>query len=145
MIHHDVVKVKVLDVKHEVPGAWGQYDAVPMQFWGGEIGCWGGDWSIKGLSISSHSESHFVRLFLLGKNVTDDAAIYDLGVLGDFVPADEEASVSYLYVPDSLENSSNFIWHALAIFEFFRALDEVSVFLCLSCLGEDDCIISPWL
>ena len=50
-----------------------------------------------------------MRLFLLGKNVTDDAAIYDLGVLGDFVPADEEASVSYLYVPDSLENSSNFI------------------------------------
>ena len=74
MLHHDVVKVKVLDVDHEVPGVWVQYDAVPMQFCGGDIGCWGGDWSIKGESISSHSESHSGCLFLLVPNVAYNAS-----------------------------------------------------------------------
>ena len=32
MLHHDVVKVKVLDVNHEVRRVWGRYDAGPMQF-----------------------------------------------------------------------------------------------------------------
>ena len=48
-------------------------------------------------------------LLLLGINITDDASICEVGVLGDFVPVDEEAIVSYLYVPDPWENSSNFI------------------------------------
>ena len=32
MLHHDVVKLKVLGVNHEVPGAWGRYDTVAMHF-----------------------------------------------------------------------------------------------------------------
>ena len=40
--------------------------------------------------FSSHCESHYVRLFLLGGNVADDATVCDLGVLGDFVPVDEK-------------------------------------------------------
>ena len=75
MLCHDVVKIKVPDVNQEVPGAWGRYDTVPMQFLGGDIGCWGGDWSVKGESVSSHSESHSVRFFLLGPYFADDAAI----------------------------------------------------------------------
>ena len=50
-----------------------------------------------------------MRLFLLGTNVADDAAICDLGVLGDFVPMDKKTSVISLYVPDPLEKSSNII------------------------------------
>ena len=38
MLRHDVVKIKVIDVYYEVAGAWGQYDAVPMQFSVGAIG-----------------------------------------------------------------------------------------------------------
>ena len=90
MLLHDVVSVNVLDVSHKVLGAWGQYDVVPMLFSGGEIGCWGGDWYVKGESVSSHSKSRYIRLFLLGPNVADDAAICDRGVLGDFVPVDEK-------------------------------------------------------
>ena len=50
-----------------------------------------------------------MRIFLLGSNVADNAAICDFGVLGDFVPVDKEESVSYLYVTDPLEKSSNLI------------------------------------
>ena len=32
ILRHYVVEVKVIDVDHEVLGAWGRYDAVPMQF-----------------------------------------------------------------------------------------------------------------
>ena len=80
-----------------------------MQFWGGQIGCWGVDWSVKGESISSHSEYHYLRIFLIRTNVADNAAICDFGVLVDLVPVDEEASVSPVYVPDPLEKSSDFI------------------------------------
>ena len=65
-----------------------------MHFWGDKIGCWGGYWSVKGEYIFYHSELNYVRLFLLGKNVSDNVEICDFGVLGDFVPVDEEASVS---------------------------------------------------
>ena len=85
-----------------------------------------------------------MRLFLLGLNVADDAAICDLGVLGNFVLLDEKASVSSLYAPKLLENPSNLICHALAPFEFFGTFDEVSVFLGLFCLGSDDCISCLW-
>ena len=40
----------------------------------------------KGESISSHSESHYVSLFLMGPNIADDAAICDFSILGEFVP-----------------------------------------------------------
>ena len=87
-------------------------------------------------------------LFLLGTNVTDDAALCDLGNLGDFVPVDEKTSVSSMYVPKLLEKFSNFILNTLSLFEFFGAFDEVSVFLGLYCFWEDDFISSPlfkWL
>ena len=90
MLHNCIVEVKVIDINHKVLGAWSQDHAVPMQFGGGEVGCWGGDWSVKCEFFSSHCESHYVRLFLLGPNVADDAAICKLGVLGDFVPVDEK-------------------------------------------------------
>ena len=77
--------------------------------------------------------------------MVDDAEICYFGVFGDFVPVDEKSSVSSLYVSDPLEKLSNFIFHALAPFEFLRALDEVLVLFCLSFPGEDDCIRSPWL
>ena len=109
MLCHYFVEVKVIDVYHEVPGSWGQDDVVPMQFLGGEVGCWGGDCSVKVEFVFSHSKSHYVRIFLLGPNVADDAAICDLVVLGDFVPVDEKSSVSSLYVPEPLEKSSNLI------------------------------------
>ena len=99
MLHHFVVEVNFLDVEHKVLGSWGRDHNVPMQFGGGEIGCWGGDRSVKCEFVSSHCESHSVRIFILGLNVADDAAICDLGVLGDFVPVDEKTSVSSLYVP----------------------------------------------
>ena len=79
----------------------------------------------------------------MGTNVAYNAAICDLGVLGDFVPVDEKESVITLYVPEPLEKSSNLILHALAPFEFVGDLDELSVFLSLSCLGVDDFISSP--
>ena len=90
MLCHCAAEVKVIDVNHEVLGAWGQDHAVTMQFGGGDIGCWGGDWSVKFDSFSYHIKLHYVRLFLLGTNVADDAEICDLGVLGDFVPLDEK-------------------------------------------------------
>ena len=104
-----VVEVKVLDIDQEILGAWGRYYAVPMQFEGDEIRFWGGDWSIKCEFVSSRSKLHSVCLFILRPNVADDAEICDLGVLGGFVPVDENASVSYLYVPDSLETLSNLV------------------------------------
>ena len=73
-----------------------------MKFGGCEVGCWGGDWFFNCEFFSSHYDSHYVRLFLLGSNIIDDVVIYDLGALGDFVPADEKKSVSYLYIPYSL-------------------------------------------
>ena len=57
-----------------------------MKFGGGEIGFWGGDWSVKCDFVSFHSKSHSVHLFLMGTNVADDAEICDPGVFGDFVP-----------------------------------------------------------
>ena len=99
MIRHCVVEVKVIDVDHVVLGAWGRYNAVPMQFIGCEVGCWGGQWSTKCEFVSFHCELHYVHIFLLGPNVADDASICDLSVLGDFVPADGKSIVSYLYVP----------------------------------------------
>ena len=63
-----------------------------------------------------------MRLFLLGKNVTDDTAICDLGSLGDFVPVNEKTSVSSLDVPYFLENPYDCIGHALAQFKFFGDL-----------------------
>ena len=115
-----------------------------MQFGGGDIGCWGVYWSVKYEFISSHRESYSVHLFLQGPNVADDAAICDLGVLGDFVPVDEKTSVSSLYVPNSLEKLSNLNWNSLDPFEFVRSLDNVPVLLGLSYFGEDDCVSSTW-
>ena len=69
MLRNYVVEVKVIDVNHNVFGAWGQDEYVPMQFLGGDIGCWGGYWSVKDESLSSHSKSHYVCLFLLETNV----------------------------------------------------------------------------
>ena len=85
-----------------------------------------------------------MRLFIMGTNVADDAAICDLAFLGDFVPVYEKSSVIYLYVTEPLEMSSNNILHALDPFDFVGALDEVSVLLGLSCIRADDCISSPW-
>ena len=59
--------------------------------------------------VSYHSTLHSVRLFLLGPNVADGMAIYDLGVLGGSVPVDGKTSVSSLYVPEPLENLSNLV------------------------------------
>ena len=109
MIRHCVVEVKVIDVNHEVRRSWGLYDAGPMQFLGFDIGCWYGYWSVKGKSISSHSESNSVRLFILGPNAADDAAICELGVLGHFVPVYKKASTSSLYVSNPLGKPSNLI------------------------------------
>ena len=109
MLCHCAAEVKVIDINHEVLGAWGQDHAVTMQFGGGDIGFWGGDWSVKCDFVSSHCESHYVRIFLLGPNVADDAEIFDLVILGDFVPVDEKTCVSSLYVPKSLGKSSNLI------------------------------------
>ena len=116
MLRHDVVKIKVIDVYYEVAGAWGQYDAVPMQFSVGAIGFWVGDWFVKGESIYFHSKSNSVHFFILGAYVAYNAEICDFGVLGDFVPVDEKTSVSSLYVPDPLEKISNFICHVLSLF-----------------------------
>ena len=85
-----------------------------------------------------------MRLFIMGTNVADDAAICDLGFLGDFVPVYEKSSVIYLYVTEPLEMSSNNILHALDPFDFVGALDKVSVLLGLSCIRADDYISSPW-
>ena len=59
-----------------------------MKFGSHEVGCWVEYWSIKGKFISYHCESHYVHLFLLGPNVSENTAICDLGALGDFVPVD---------------------------------------------------------
>ena len=84
------VEVKVLDINHKVLGTWGQYDAVPMMFGSHEVGFWGGEWSVKCKFVSSHCESYYVCLFLMGPNVADNTDICDLGALGDFVPVDEK-------------------------------------------------------
>ena len=86
MIHHCLVEVKFINVNHEVLEAWGRDHAVPMHFGGGEVVCWSGDWSLKCEFVSSHCESHCARLFIMGPNVADDAAICEPGVLGDFLP-----------------------------------------------------------
>ena len=39
----------------------------------------GGEWPVKGKLVSSHCELHSVHLFIMGKNVTYDMAICDLG------------------------------------------------------------------
>ena len=109
MLFHCVVEIKVLDVNHKVIGSWVQDHTVPMQFGGGEVVCWGVDWSVKCEFFSSHHESQSVRLFLLGTNASDDVEICDIGVLGEFVSMDKKTSVSSLYVPYSLENLSDFI------------------------------------
>ena len=98
MLCRCIVELKVLDVEHKVLGTGGQHHAVPIKFGDCEVRCWGGDWSIKCECVSSHCELHYVNIFLLGLNVTYDAAICDLGVLGDFVPVDEKIIVIYLYV-----------------------------------------------
>ena len=99
----------ILDVNHKVLGAWVRYHDVPMQFVGGEFGCFGGYLSVRFEFVSSDFDLHYVSLFLLGPNVVDDAVICELGILGDFMPVYEKASVSSLYIPDTLKNSSNFI------------------------------------
>ena len=109
MFHHYVVEVEFLDVDHKVIGDWGRDYAVPMQFLGVEIRYWDLEWFVKGESVSSHSKSQSVRLFLLGSNFADNEAICDLGVLGDFVHVDEKTSFSILYVPKLLEKLFNFI------------------------------------
>ena len=136
MLRHYVVEVKFIDVDHEVLGAWGQDDAVPMQFWGGDTRFWGGDWYVKGDFVSLHSKSHSVSIFLLRPNVADDAEICDLGVLGDFLPVDEKTSVSSLYVPKPLESSLNFIWHALTTFDFLGPLTRCQYSLYFPVLGQ---------
>ena len=83
MLCHWVFEVKVLDFDHEVIGAWVRYHDVPVNFGCFEVGCWCGDWSVKIEAVCSHSKLHYVRLFLLGPNVADNAAIYELAVLGD--------------------------------------------------------------
>ena len=70
-----------------------------MNFEGYEVGFWVVYWSVKCKFLSSHCYSHYVRLLLLGPNVVDDAAICDLGALGEFLPVDEKTSVSFLYFP----------------------------------------------
>ena len=70
-----------------------------MQFGGCEFRCWGGDWSVKCGFVSSRFESHYVHIFILRPNVADNAKIFDLGLLGEFVPVDEKKSVSSMYVP----------------------------------------------
>ena len=66
-----------------------------------------------GLSKVSLSPPTVIRTrcisLFLGLNVADDAAICDLGVLGDFVPVDEKSSGSSMYIPEALEKSSNII------------------------------------
>ena len=99
MFRHRVVEVEVIDVIHEVLGAWGRHETVPMKFGSHEGGCWGGDWYVKCDFSSTHCESHYVRLFLLGTNVAENTAICDLGTLGDFLTVDETKCVSYMYVP----------------------------------------------
>ena len=98
MLHHRVVEVKFPDVYHEVLGTWGQYHAVPMKFGGCEVGFWVEYWSFKCKFVSSQCESHSRHLFLLVKNVADDADIYDLGALGDFLPVNGK-NVNFRYVP----------------------------------------------
>ena len=61
-----------------------------MQFGGGEVGCWGGDWSVKCDFFSSQCEPHSVYLFLMGQNVADNESTFDPGVLGYFVPVNEK-------------------------------------------------------
>ena len=61
-----------------------------MKFGSREVGCWGGDRYIKFKFVSSHCESHYVCLFLVGLNVADNAAICDLGALGDFMNVNEK-------------------------------------------------------
>ena len=98
MLLYCIVEVNFLDVNHEVLGAWGWCHSVPIHFGGGEVGCWGGDWFLKCECFSSQCESRSVRLFLLGQNVADNAAIYDLYVLVEFLPVDGKTIVSSVYV-----------------------------------------------
>ena len=76
-----------------------------------EVECWGGDYSVKGKFVPSNCMLHYMRLFLLGMNASEDTDISDLGALGDFVPVDERTSVSYLDVPYSLKKAYDIIVH----------------------------------
>ena len=98
MLRHQVIDVKVFDVNHKLIGDWGFYDNVPMEFGSREVGCWGVEWSIKFNFVSSHRELHYVHIFLLGADVADNTAKWDLGALRNFVPVDEkQVLVSCIY------------------------------------------------
>ena len=99
MLQHQVVEVKFLDFNYELLDAWCIYDAVPMKFGSRDVGYWGEYCSVKCNFISSHCESHSVRIFILWPTITDDMDIFDLGALGDIVHVYERTSLSSLYVP----------------------------------------------
>ena len=55
------------------------------------------------LSLSPSTVTCTLFIFLMRTNDVDNTVICDLRVFGDFVPVGLKKSVSYLYLPESLE------------------------------------------
>ena len=76
----------------------------------------------------------------MGLDVSEDAAVCDLGALGYFIPVDGKTSVSWLDVSYALRKAANTVGHDLDPFHFIGTINEVLVLLGLSRFGEDDCV-----
>ena len=59
-----------------------------MGFWGGDVGCGGGEWAVKCYLVSFQCDSKYVHLFLMSPYITDNATVCDLGALWDLVSVD---------------------------------------------------------
>ena len=114
-----------------------------MKFQCGQIWCGGGDWAIIGQFVSIQGDAHSVGFSLLGYDVTYDASVCDLDVLGNLVSMYEESCVCNLYVSYTLEKSYYLSRHSDGTFWLVWTLNEVYVFLGLDCLWSDDIINLP--
>ena len=80
-----------------------------MKFGVGEV-CHGGIyWAVIGDIFASYCDNYSVSIFLLWSDVSDDASLGDLYIMGQFMPMNEKTGICNLYIPNSLEELDHLI------------------------------------